>query len=284
MAIYAIGDIQGCYSELVKLLELISFDPAKDKLWLVGDLVNRGPDSLSVLRLIKSLDQAAVTVLGNHDLHLLAVAEGCAKLHRYDSLHDILAAPDRTELLAWLRRQRILYTQNNFVLVHAGLLPSWSISQAQRLAYEVETELKGAHYQDFLAHMYGNHPNYWNENLNGYDRLRVITNALTRMRICTPNGRMEFKFKGKIHDIPDGYLPWFEVPERSSTNTTVVCGHWSALGLRITANFIALDTGCLWGGSLTAIRLDDRQLFQIPCSSRLISPPQQEWRASNNPD
>lgn len=284
MAIYAIGDIQGCYTELVQLLERISFDPAIDKLWLVGDLVNRGPDSLNVLRLIKSLDQAAVTVLGNHDLHLLAVAEGCAKLHRYDSLHDILAAPDRTELLAWLRKQRILYTQDNFVLVHAGLLPSWSISQAQRLAYEVEAELKGAHYQDFLAHMYGNHPDHWNEKLNGYDRLRVITNAFTRMRICTPNGRMEFKFKGEMRDIPDGFLPWFDVPERSSANATVVCGHWSALGLRVTSNFIALDTGCLWGGFLTAIRLDDRQLFQIPCSSKLISPPQQERRASNNPD
>lgn len=276
MAIYAIGDIQGCYTELLQLLEQVCFDPAKDRLWLVGDLVNRGPDSLNVLRLIKSLDNAAVMVLGNHDLHLLAVAEGFAKLHRNDSLHEVLVAPDRDELLAWLRRQRLLYTDNKFVLVHAGLLPKWSITQAQQLANEVEVTLSGPHYRDFLGHMYGNHPEYWDNDLNGYDRLRVITNAFTRLRVCTPNGEMEFKFKGEVRNVPHGYMPWFEVPGRLSAKTTVVCGHWSALGLHITPNIIALDTGCLWGGLLSAIRLEDRKLFQIPCVSKPITASQRK--------
>jgi len=265
MAIYAVGDIQGCCTELNRLLEHICFDPSADQLWLVGDLVNRGPDSLGVLRLVKSLGDAAVTVLGNHDLHLLAVAEGVAELHHSDTLDEILAAPDRDELMAWLRAQRLLHVQDNWVMVHAGLVPSWTVAQAQQLAHEVEAELRGEHYHQLLTRMYGNHPDHWQDDLAGYKRLRVITNAFTRMRICTVRGEMEFKFKSEVRDIPAGYFPWFEVPGRASAGATVVCGHWSALGLKITPQVIALDTGCLWGGPLSAIRLEDRQLFQVSC-------------------
>ena len=267
MATYVVGDIQGCCTEFRQLLEQMRFDPAADRLWLVGDLVNRGPDSLGVLRLVKSLGNAAITVLGNHDLHLLAVAEGAAELHRSDTLDDILAAPDRDELLAWLRAQRLLHVEGDFVLVHAGLLPGWTVAQAQQLASEVEDALRGSHYQDFLARMYGNHPNRWEDSLTGYKRLRVITNAFTRMRTCTVLGEMEFKFKGGVQDVPAGYLPWFEVPGRASAKATIVCGHWSALGLKITPPVIALDTGCLWGGALSAIRLEDREVFQVPCAT-----------------
>lgn len=275
MATYAIGDIQGCYTEFLRLLEQICFDPAIDRLWLVGDLVNRGPDSVNVLRLIKSLGDAAITVLGNHDLHLLAVAEGAAKLHRSDTLHDILGAPDRDELLTWLRTQRLLYVEGDFVLVHAGLLPSWTVAQAQQLAHEAEAALTGQHYHDFLVHMYGNYPDHWADDLSGYKRLRVITNACTRMRVCTLSGEMEFKFKGEVHNVPEGYMPWFDVPGRASANATVVCGHWSALGLKVSPHIIALDTGCLWGGALSAIRLEDRELFQIPCVSKPVAKPWQ---------
>ncbi len=267
MAIYAVGDIQGCYVELQQLLEQISFDPAQDKLWLVGDLVNRGPDSLQVLRFIKSLGDSAITVLGNHDLHLLAVAAGTAELHHSDTLDVLLAAPDREELLDWLRRQRLMHAEGDYVLVHAGLLPQWSVKQAGKLAREVEQALRGDDYATFLARMYGNAPHTWDDELDGYKRLRVIVNAFTRLRICTPQGEMEFRFKGEVERIPAGYLPWFDVPKRKSRDATVIFGHWSALGLKVTPNVIALDTGCLWGGPMTAVRLDDRKLFQVSCTN-----------------
>ena len=267
MSTYAVGDLQGCFREFQQLLELIRFDPARDKLWLVGDLVNRGPDLLAVLRHVKSLGDAAITVLGNHDLHLLAVAAGVAELHRSDTISDILHAPDREELLTWLRGQRLLHTEGNFVLVHAGLLPEWTAPQAAALAREVETALHGKHYHEFLTRMYGNTPDRWSEDLTGYKRLRVITNACTRMRITTENGEMEFKFKGVVEDCPEGYMPWFEVPHRASRDAVVISGHWSALGLIVRDDVIALDTGCLWGGTLTAIRLEDRKTFQVPCTN-----------------
>jgi bis(5'-nucleosyl)-tetraphosphatase (symmetrical) len=248
-------------------LEQIRFDPTQDQLWLVGDLVNRGPDSLQVLRFVKSLGDSAITVLGNHDLHLLAVAEGAAELHRSDTLDEVLSAPDRDELLTWLRQQRLMHVEGDYVLVHAGLLPQWSVQHASGLAHEVENALRSDDYANFLAHMYGNTPHSWDDGLGGYKRLRVITNAFTRMRICTLQGEMEFKFKGEVEKIPAGYLPWFEVPKRMSQDATVIFGHWSALGLKITRNVIALDTGCLWGGPLSAIRLEDRQLFQVSCKS-----------------
>ncbi|MBU1425735.1 MAG: symmetrical bis(5'-nucleosyl)-tetraphosphatase [Gammaproteobacteria bacterium] len=267
MATYAIGDIQGCYIELQQLLEQIRFDPAQDRLWLVGDLVNRGPDSLQVLRLVKSLGDSAITVLGNHDLHLLAVAEGVGELHRSDTLDEVLGAPDRDELLTWLRQQRLLHAEGDFVLVHAGLLPQWSVKQAASLAREVESALRGDDYATFFVRMYGNTPHAWDDKLDGYKRLRVIVNAFTRLRVCTPQGEMEFKFKGEVGRIPEGYVPWFEVPQRKSRKASVIFGHWSALGLKVTPKVIALDTGCLWGGPMTAIRLEDRQLFQVNCNS-----------------
>ena len=267
MAIYAVGDVQGCYAELARLLDDIRFDAAADQLWLVGDLVNRGPESLAVLRLVKSLGDSAITVLGNHDLHLLAVAEGIGELHRTDTLDEILNAPDRDELLHWLRRQRLLHAQDGYVLVHAGLLPQWSVAQAASLAREVEAALRGDDYATFLERMYGNTPHNWDNDLSGYKRLRVIVNAFTRIRICTKNGDMEFKFKGEVRDIPPGYLPWFDIPKRASRDATVIFGHWSALGLLLKKNVIALDTGCLWGGPMSAIRLEDRQLFQAACNN-----------------
>lgn len=271
MAIYAVGDIQGCHTELVQLLEKISFDPAADRLWLVGDLVNRGADSLQVLRLVRSLGESAITVLGNHDLHLLAVASGMSRLHRGDTLDGILNAPDREDLLDWLRHQRLLHVEGDFVLVHAGLLPGWTVAQAAGLASEVQTALRGSGYVDFLGHMYGNKPVAWDENLTGYKRLRVITNALTRMRICTERGEMEFDFKAEQQNIPPGYRPWFDIPERASRDATVVFGHWSALGLMVKPRAIALDTGCLWGGPLTAIRLEDREVIQVVCANSSVA-------------
>lgn len=266
MATYAIGDIQGCYDELQRLLEQMRFDPAQDRLWFVGDLVNRGPGSLEVLRLVKSLGDRAVTVLGNHDLHLVAVHAGIGKLHHSDTLDAILAAPDREELLLWLRRRKLAHLQNGHLLVHAGVLPSWTAEQAVALAHEVEVALHGDDYIDFIEHMYGNNPQGWEDDLKGFKRLRVIVNAFTRLRICTLRGEMEFRFKGEVHDIPEGYLPWFDVPKRKTRDTTVIFGHWSALGLVQRKHLIALDTGCLWGGPMTAIRLEDRQLFQVECA------------------
>ncbi len=245
MAVFAIGDLQGCYGEFRQLLELTGFDPAKDRLWLVGDIVNRGPDSLSTLRFVRGLGDAAQMVLGNHDLHLLMVAEGCAKLHRNDTLDDILAAPDRQELLDWLRHQRMLYVEGNYVMVHAGLLPSWSVAQASTLAGIVEHALRGDHFNKLCLHMYGNQPDHWDEGLEGYERLRVVINAMTRMRVCTPGGKMDFAHKGPVNDAPAGYLPWLEIPARASREATIICGHWSALGLRIQDNPVSLAPGFL---------------------------------------
>lgn len=275
MAIYAVGDIQGCYTEFEQLLELIEFDQKKDQLWLVGDLVNRGPGSLQVLRRVKSLSAAAITVLGNHDLHLLAVAAGVAEQQRSDTLDEILHAPDRDELLTWLRQQRMLHVDGEHVMVHAGLLPEWTVAQAQSLAREVEQALRGDDYVTFLEKMYGNTPHQWDDGLSGYKRLRVITNAFSRMRVCTAQGEMQYKFKGEVKDVPEGYLPWFDVPGRASAKSTVLFGHWSALGLVVKPNVIALDTGCLWGGTLTAIRLQDRKLFQVQCVNQNIA---KDWQ------
>ncbi len=271
MATYVVGDIQGCYTELVQLLEEIHFDPGKDKLWLVGDLVNRGADSLHVLRLVKSLGDSAITVLGNHDLHLLAVACGTGRLHRGDTLDEILKAPDREELLSWLRHQRLLHVEGDFVLVHAGLLPGWTVMQAAALAREAEAALQSDDYIEFFSNMYGNQPSAWEDGLTGYKRLRVITNALTRMRICTDSGEMEFDFKAEQENIPAGFRPWFDIPNRASADKTVIFGHWSALGLMVKSNAIALDTGCLWGGPLTAIRLEDREIIQVACANPAVA-------------
>lgn len=267
MATYAIGDIQGCYDSFCRLLEECGFDQTQDTLWLVGDLVNRGPRSLETLRLIKSLGSAALTVLGNHDLYLLMLAEGGAKYRaKDDTLQAILDAPDAGELLGWLRRQPLCHTENGFCMVHAGLLPQWTADKARTLAYEVESALQGADYPEFVRHLWGSEPVSWRDDLVGWPRLRVIVNAMTRMRFCTADGVMEFKAKGKLSRAPAGHLPWFDVPGRQSADAVMVTGHWSALGLKITPNLLALDSGCLWGGELSAVRLEDRALFQVRCS------------------
>lgn len=265
MAIYAIGDLQGCFTAFQRLIEFIRFDPAQDKLWLVGDLVNRGPDSLATLRYIRQAGDAMRIVLGNHDLHLLMVAAGISRNHPSDTLQSILDAPDREELLHWLRQQKLFYSEGSYAMVHAGLLPSWSIAQAAQLATEVENALRQDDYSEMFSCIYGNEPEYWFDDWSGFIRLRVIVNAMTRMRICTADGKMNLYFKGALSAIPADYLPWFRVPHRASGHHTIVCGHWSALGLHLSDNVIALDSGCVWGGQLTAIRLEDRKIFQIPC-------------------
>jgi bis(5'-nucleosyl)-tetraphosphatase (symmetrical) len=265
MATYAIGDLQGCFDSLQQLIGAIGYRAAEDRLWFVGDLVNRGPQSLEILRFVRSLGRRAISVLGNHDLHLLMVAEGRAKPHRKDTFDEILTAPDRDELLLWLRGLPLMHEEGDFAMVHAGLLPSWSIAQAQALASEAEQALRGPDWRNLLSQLYGNHPDHWDDTLTGYDRYRVIINAMTRLRICTPDGRMEFNHKGTLGDVPAGYLPWFSVPGRKSATTTIVCGHWSALGLLSQQNLLALDSGCLWGGQLSAVRLEDRRTYQVSC-------------------
>ncbi|MDR1995744.1 symmetrical bis(5'-nucleosyl)-tetraphosphatase [Azonexus sp.] len=273
MATYAIGDIQGCYDALRHLLDQCAFDPAIDRLWLVGDLVNRGPKSLETLRLVRSLGDAALTVLGNHDLYLLMVAEGGAKFRaKDDTLQPVLDAPDADELLDWLRHQPLCHTEDGYCLVHAGLLPQWTAARARELAREVEAMLQGEQFRDFILNLWGSKPAAWSDELSGWPRLRVIVNAMTRMRFCTPEGVMEFKAKGKLSNAPADHLPWFALPGRKSADTVLVTGHWSALGLMVTPHLLALDSGCLWGGHLTAIRLEDRQLFQVDCSPTEVRP------------
>lgn len=266
MSTYAIGDIQGCFASLCALLERCAFDPSRDRLWLVGDLVNRGPRSLDTLRFVRGLGEAAVTVLGNHDLYLLMLAEGFGKRSRDDTLADILSAPDREALLDWLRSRPLCHVEDEFCLVHAGLLPQWTAAEARALAGEVEAALQAPDHRTFMANLWGSEPAAWCDDLSGWARLRVIVNAMTRMRFCSPEGAMEFRTKGEASAAPPGYLPWFAVPGRRSADTVLVTGHWSALGLRITPNLLALDSGCLWGRHLTAVRLEDRAVFQVDCS------------------
>lgn len=264
MAILAIGDIQGCYQELRSLLELASFDPAADRLWLVGDLVNRGPDSLHVLRFVKQLGESATVVLGNHDLYLLMVAAGFRRRGKDDTLAQVLDAPDREELLDWLAGRPLMHLEDRFALVHAGLVPQWSAPQARALAGEVEVVLQGPRRAEFLSRLQGNEPSRWRDELSGQDRLRFIVNAMTRMRFCSAGGRLDFSCKGPPEQAPKGFLPWYAQPERASAGSTVVCGHWSALGFRRMEGVIALDSGCLWGGVLTGVWLDRGEVVQVP--------------------
>ena len=265
MATYAIGDLQGCFFSFKDLLKKIQFNPAHDRLWFVGDLINRGPGSFDVMRWMLEHQSSVVTVLGNHDLHTLVVAEGFVSAHRSDTIQALLDAPDAPELLGWLRQQPLVHFEHGYLMVHAGLLPEWTVDQALRLAAEVKVALQAPNYREFLKHMYGNDPKCWDDGLTGWDRLRVITNAMTRLRICSTKGEMEFKFKGELENIPNGYQPWFDLTQRASVNTPIVFGHWSALGLQHKKNVYSLDTGCLWGGHLSAMRLEDRQIFQVPC-------------------
>jgi len=264
MAHYAIGDIQGCHREFCQLLELIEFAPAKDRLWLVGDLVNRGPESLAVLREVKALGDRAVTVLGNHDFHLLTVAAGHRSPHRSDTLASILAAPDREELIVWLRAQPLVVIEGEKLLVHAGLLPQWTPATALMLSREVHLMLSSSDSHQFLNALYGDEPRQWHDSLSGFDRLRAAVNACTRLRFCQDDGTMEFSEKRGPAHTPEGFRPWYAHEHRRSAHLTIVCGHWSTLDLLLAPNVLMLDSGCLWGGSLTAIRLDDRRVFQVP--------------------
>ena len=261
MATYAIGDVQGCFDELRQLLDKTGFQK-RDRLWFVGDLVNRGPKSLEVLRFARDLDERAVVVLGNHDLHLVAQWEGFERARQDDTFRDVLDAPDAAELVSWLRRRPMMHVEGAYAMVHAGLLPQWSIEKALLLGREVEAALVAPSYREFLANLYGAKPERWDDGLRGWDRLRVIVNAMTRMRFCTRDGRMEFHAKGAAP--PAGYLAWYDTrpPERE----TIVCGHWSQLGLKLGPRLAALDSGCVWGGALSALRLEDRALYQVRCA------------------
>lgn len=264
MTTFAIGDIQGCVESLDALLQQIHLQCATPELIFLGDLVNRGPHSLETLRKIRAMGNAAKVVLGNHDLHLLAVACGIRKPHRSDTLDAILRAPDRDELLDWLRGQPLACFENDCLFVHAGVVPQWNAQQTLALSQEVETVLRGPDWMNFLREMYGNTPARWDDALQGTDRLRCIVNALTRIRFCTADGTMELASKGTESEMP-GYLRWFDVPGRRTEDVTVVFGHWSTLGLIVQPDLVSLDTGCLWGGKLSAISLDDRQVLQVDC-------------------
>lgn len=264
----AIGDLQGCAGALDALLDLAG--PARDEaVWLAGDLVNRGPDSLGALRRARGLDARATCVLGNHDLHLLAVAAGARPAHRQDTLDPILQAPDRDELLDWLRARPLAHLEDGHLLVHAGVFPQWTAEQTVGLAGEVSAVLSGPHWVDFLRSMYGNRPDRWDDALGGDDRLRAIVNALTRMRFVDASGRMDFSVKEGADASPPGLMPWFDAPGRRTRDVVVVCGHWSTLGLVLRDDLIALDTGCVWGGALTAVRLADRRTWQVRCPQAL---------------
>lgn len=276
MALYLIGDVQGCDQALQRLLDEISFSPSRDTLYLLGDLVNRGPDSAGVLRRLMGYGAAAQCLLGNHDLHLLAIAHGVRKPHRKDTLQGVLDAPDRSAMLDWLRQQRMAMRQSvqgqEILMVHAGVLPAWSADQTLALAAEVEAVLRGPELSDFLPQMYGNEPARWSDTLTGAARLRVIVNALTRLRFCTPDGSMEFDTTAGADGAPVGYQPWYEVAGRRTAGITVAFGHWSTLGWLERPDVIALDTGCVWGGALSALRLDHstvharHQLIQVKCA------------------
>jgi bis(5'-nucleosyl)-tetraphosphatase (symmetrical) len=267
MASYAIGDVQGCFSQLQALVAQIQFDPACDQLWFVGDLVNRGPDSLAVLRWIKSLGNRAQVVLGNHDLHLLAVSEGFLKYHRDDHLTAVIRAPDRVELLDWLRHRPLLHHDPLLCIsmIHAGLPPQWTLADAQTHAAEVEAALQGVAYREFLEQMYGNRPKSWDAQLTGWQRLRFITNCFTRLRYCDADGRLALEEKGAPGSQPTHLYPWFAVPQRRSRADTFVFGHWSTLGFHAGDGVYALDTGCLWGGRLTALCLETRIPHFLAC-------------------
>ncbi len=263
MSIYAIGDVQGCYPALQELLTKINFKSECDQLWFTGDLVNRGSQSLEVLRFVKGLGDSAICVLGNHDLHLLALATGAIKSKTLDTLDDVLHAADRDELLAWLRMRPLMHHDKKLdcALIHAGLLPQWNLIAALRLANEVQTALQHPDHVDFFYHLYGDQPNHWDENLRGYERLRVIVNAFTRLRYCDAEGKMDLSQKGPPGSQPRNLLPWFQVPARRNQNLRIIFGHWSALGLWQDNNVIGLDSGCLWGHSLSAVKLGSHPLL-----------------------
>jgi bis(5'-nucleosyl)-tetraphosphatase (symmetrical) len=271
MTIYAVGDLQGCLQPLQCLLREVAFDPSKDHLWLVGDLVNRGPQSLATLRFLFAMRDSLTCVLGNHDLHLLAVAHNSERLKKSDTLQEILDAPDRADLIGWLRRQKLLHydAERDCILVHAGIPPQWTLAKALKRAAEVEAVLQDEQALPlFLDGMYGNQPTLWNKDLQGVTRLRVITNYFTRMRFCTPEGELDLKSKEGVDSALPGFAPWFSYPERKTRNHKIVFGHWAALeGQCLEANIFALDTGCVWGGHMTLLNLDNGEKHQCSCAA-----------------
>jgi bis(5'-nucleosyl)-tetraphosphatase (symmetrical) len=270
MPTYAVGDVQGCYKALRCLMKKIKFDPKRDTLWLAGDLVNRGPQSLEVLRLAKSLGKRARIVLGNHDLHLLAIAYGVHEARQKDTLDAILRAPDRKELIDWLRRQPLIHSdkQLGYSMVHAGIAPIWSLKKAHKLAAEVEAKLQSKKIADFLSAMYGNEPQVWRDDLRGSKRLRTITNYLTRMRFCTRDGKLDLDTTDSRESSRPDFAPWFDYGNDQLAGQRIVFGHWAALeGKSNSKRFHALDTGCVWGGQLTAMRLEDGKRFHCDCNS-----------------
>lgn len=282
MALYCIGDLQGCNAPFEKLLSAMDFSPSRDTLYLLGDLVNRGPDSLRVLRLVMAWGDAVQCVLGNHDLHLLAVGYGVRPAGRQDTLAPILQAPDCAALLDWLRHRPMALLRHGWLMVHAGVLPSWTTEQTLALAQEVEQALRGVRVQDFLRSMYGNQPAQWQDTLQGDDRLRVVVNALTRLRFCTAQGAMDFSSSDSASQAPAGSLPWFAVPQRATQSQPIAFGHWSALvndtmgkapGISLRHNTLPLDTGCVWGGRLSAAKLGaqagDFEIISVPCAQVL---------------
>lgn len=267
---YLVGDLQGCRDALQRLLEKIGFSPSRDRLWLLGDLVNRGPQSLAILRLLRSLDGAATCLLGNHDLHLLAVAAGGRTTRDGDTLDDILDAPDRLALIDWLRHQHMACSAHGWLMVHAGVVPQWDVAQTLELAGEVEALLRSDELAAFLHIMYGDEPLRWDPSLVGAVRLRFIINVLTRIRLVTTDGTLELTLKDGAHGAPAGFLPWFEAPGRRTQGVPIAFGHWSALGLVNRPDLLSLDTGCVWGRALTAVRIDDgaREVIQVDCERR----------------
>lgn len=264
---YLIGDLQGCCDALERLLQRLDFSPSRDRLWLLGDLVNRGPQSLATLRRLAALGDAATCLLGNHDLHLLAVHHGVRRPHRSDTLDAILAAPERAALMDWLRHQRLAVFEAGWLMVHAGVVPQWSRDDTLALAAEVEAVLRGRALPDFLQAMYGNEPARWDAGLAGHDRLRFTVNVLTRLRFCSADGELDLHTKDGAAAAPAGFMPWFDVPGRRSADTPIAFGHWSTLGLVDRPNLLGLDTGCIWGGRLTAARVDGaaREIVHVDC-------------------
>ncbi len=272
MSIYAIGDIQGCFDDLLKLLDTIQFDEKSDQLWFAGDLVNRGPKSLETLRFVKSLGSSAITVLGNHDLHLIATALKQRKPTKKDSLSEILHAADCDELLDWLRHRPLFHYNADFCLLHAGLPPQWNFSKTKAMALKAEKVLQGTDYIDFFKQMYGDKPDKWNSELKGMEKIRFIVNCFTRIRYCDDKGKLDFKNSGAIGSQPDHLMPWFTVPKRKSQDMQIIFGHWSTLGYYQGNNCYAIDTGCLWGGELTALKLGKKtKRISINCNRNLKS-------------
>ena len=263
MPIYAIGDIHGQYDLLCRLLDKIEFSENSDQLWIIGDIVNRGPDSLKVCQLIRSLKNSAISILGNHDIHLIMVANTSSIFSNTYTFSDILMSPERNEIVDWIRHRPLLHRHGHVAMIHAGIIPEWTLDQAERLAKEAEILFRSPNYQDRLPELYGNHPNRWSNDLTGIDRIRCIINVFTRLRFCKADGTIDFQIKGEPDQARDGFMPWFDIEDRKTKDDLLITGHWSALGLYIKQNHLGIDTGACWGRALTAVRLDDRKVFQV---------------------